>query len=95
MGKKCTFLLADLWLRYFYDMTVCIVGNINQHRKIVFDLPVMCHARVRFQFGFLINHRKLIVQTFKFLNHLKDIGFSLILWKSQPKRTKAVRVMSI
>ena len=34
-SKVCTFLLQDLWLKYYYDMIVWFVGsNLNQLRKI-------------------------------------------------------------
>ena len=33
-GKICTFLLADLWLRYYYGMIVWFVGNPNQSRVV-------------------------------------------------------------
>ena len=47
-GKIGTFLLAGLWLRYYYDMTVWFFGNLNHLRKIVYDPPVTCCARARF-----------------------------------------------
>ena len=66
-GKICTFLLADLWLRYYHDMIVWLTGSQN---LFLANQSCVVHVRIfNLDFWLIKNNNSNVL----ILYHLKEL----------------------